>query len=199
MSLIFTRVGHGMGRTGARLPQQSMPTKTSLLRAALVCFVSWGAAGCSFLFVTPPPKAASPQRPEASASPPRDCTTSNTAPVLDVIAAGLQVVRTVYAITASNSVYQDPNVPLSREADIAFGAGFTLLYSSSAAYGFSHTSACRKLKESGWDVNGYAPPPDWMLGKTEGESTGKPTSQPTQTPSPVPPPPPAPTHDVYPN
>jgi hypothetical protein len=91
--------------------------------------------GCSFLFVTPP---APPSR--------RECTSSRLAPVVDSLAAGYQTFRTVHAVTAPDSVYQQLGVP--READIAVGAGLTAVFLGSAIYGYVNTAECEYWEEN---------------------------------------------------
>lgn len=95
-------------------------------------------SGCSWMFVTPPSQAASPSHVDDS------CTKSKVAPVLDSVGAGYQVVRTVFAATAAQSVYDDPDAPLTREADIGFGVAWTTVLLASAYYGFSKTAQCRE-------------------------------------------------------
>ena len=99
--------------------------------------------GCSFLFVkTPPDDGGSIVQQRARAG---DCTSSKIAPGFDTAFGTLQVIRTGMAAAAPDSVYEDPNQPLSRGADIALGVGFAALFISSAVYGFSNTSRCSKL------------------------------------------------------
>lgn len=92
--------------------------------------------GCSLIFVTPPP-----DRPPREGTPPdAECTTSNAAPIIDTGVAGFELIRTVLAIGAEDSDYND--APISRGADIALGLGFAALFGGSAAYGFDRTAAC---------------------------------------------------------
>lgn len=109
----------------------------TLTRACVaLCFAS-SLGGCSFLFVErAPAKVAPDTRP--------DCTTSVAAPVVDTVVATLQGVRTVIALAASDADYSD--APISREADIAFGVGFSVLFAASAAYGFGATSTCDRVQ-----------------------------------------------------
>lgn len=151
---------------------------TSWSRTCVAAGAVWLCAGCSFVFVTPPPSKQATIDSFSTAKPQKECTTNRTAPVLDVIATGLQVARTVFAIAADDSVYNDPNQPLSREADIVLGVAFTTLHFSSAAYGFSNTSECRK-RTSGIGVDDYEPPPSWMT-----RETGAPKPQTNATVSP---------------
>ncbi len=119
-------------------------------------FVLTPTAGCSLVFVEPPPKVAEGSRPA-----PVDCTTSKAAPALDSIAAGLEVVRMAYAASADDKDYKD--FPISREADIALGLTFATLFAGSAIYGYTKTSTCRKTKHAfeiaGATVMPAAPPP----------------------------------------
>lgn len=88
------------------------------MRAMLIVALLATTPGCSFIFV----KTAPPSDGRITARPGR-CTSSKAMPVLDTVFAGLQGVRTAYAAAAPDSVYEDPDVPLSREADIGIGAG----------------------------------------------------------------------------
>jgi hypothetical protein len=99
--------------------------------------------GCSILFVTEAPaKTGSISGPR-----PGNCTSSAVAPVVDSVIGGLQVARTVVAATADDSVYSDPNQPLSRPADVGIGIALSALFLASAGYGYYETSHCRALKE----------------------------------------------------
>src|SRR4051794_32369306 len=79
--------------------------------------------GCSFLFTTAPKSAESPTEFVSN-----KCTTSKAAPIVDTVVAGYQGFRTVYAMTADKSAYD--NAPISREVDIALGASFFALYTA---------------------------------------------------------------------
>jgi len=94
-------------------------------------------SGCSFIFVEGPP----PDHPQRTIV---DCSTSNVAPVLDVLFAGYQMVRIGMAANATDADYED--APIDRSADIGFGIGFFVLHTASAVYGFSTTSACKDAK-----------------------------------------------------
>lgn len=151
----------------------------------VVTCMLWLSAGCSFAFVTPPPSKQASTDFSAAPEQRKECTKSNVAPVLDSIATGLQVARTVFAIVADNSVYSDPDQPLSREADVALGVTFTTVHLLSAVYGFSNTSECRR-RSSGIGVDAYSPPPDWMMRKSETrEADGNATHENIET-APVP-------------
>ena len=92
--------------------------------------------GCSFLFVqTPEPK-------ETRRGQVVDCTSSNAAPVIDMLVMGFQIVRTLLALGASDAQYQ--GAPISREADITLGIGLTALFGGSMVSGFHWTSDCRE-------------------------------------------------------
>ncbi|MFZ5896612.1 MAG: hypothetical protein ACOY0T_36490 [Myxococcota bacterium] len=113
--------------------------RTALRPAVLAAILLALNSGCSFLFVSPP-------RDQSPGAAPGKCTTSQAAPVVDSLLTGAEIVRTVYAASADSSVYENPNQPLSRGADIALGVGFTALFLGSAIYGFSNTASCRKAK-----------------------------------------------------
>lgn len=111
-------------------------------------------SGCSFIFVKTPPSDPPPHGGVTSRVAPADCTTSRLAPGFDTAFATLQLVRTGMAAAASDNVYNDPNQPLSREADIALGVTFATLFLSSAIYGFVSTSRCSRLQHG----EDYDPP-----------------------------------------
>jgi hypothetical protein len=110
--------------------------------------------GCSFIFVTPP---STPS--DGDVERPNQCTTSAVAPGFDTLFGGFEVVRTVIAASAADSVYSDPDQPLSREADVGLGIGFTALFVSSAVYGFYYTSRCSALRERRTPSYGSSNPP----------------------------------------
>jgi hypothetical protein len=65
---------------------------------------------------------------------------SKVAPAVDGVIAGFEAVRTGLALSADSSAYQ--NSPISRNADIGFGLGFTALFLASSIYGFYETDQC---------------------------------------------------------
>lgn len=99
-------------------------------------------SGCSLLFVKAPPAAV----PQLDAAPTEDCTSSRAAPILDTIFAGLEAARTGVALAVDDSVYDSPNQPLSRGADVALGVGFTALFLGSAIYGYLTTARCDRAQ-----------------------------------------------------
>jgi hypothetical protein len=111
------------------------------LRALLAVALLATTPSCSLIFVKSVPPSEGRLLPRAG-----QCTSSKVLPVLDTVITGLQGVRTVYAATAPDSVYENPNVPLSREADVGIGLGLMALFAGSAVYGFVNTSHCAKLK-----------------------------------------------------
>ncbi|HYQ45368.1 MAG TPA: hypothetical protein VER11_25455 [Polyangiaceae bacterium] len=94
--------------------------------------------GCSFLFTTAPKHA----EPPPAEYVPSECTSSKAAPVVDTVIAGLEGIRTGYALSADQSAYE--KAPISRGADIAFGLGFLALFTASAIYGYSITGQCAR-------------------------------------------------------
>ncbi len=97
---------------------------------------------------------------------PGECTTSQGWPAFDVVLAGLEGARTVYAVTRTDADYQ--GLSLSRSSDIAIGSALLALTAISAGVGFSRVSACNDAIEgSGVSPRfhrrvtapaGYAPP-----------------------------------------
>jgi hypothetical protein len=95
------------------------------------------ASGCSFIFVTPPPKRGDGGQPPA-------CTASYVAPALDGVFTGYQVFRTVVATKASDEVYRD--LPFGRNTDIVLGVAFAATHALSTAYGYNAVEECRRLR-----------------------------------------------------
>lgn len=108
-------------------------------RLVLLGCSSFALSGCSWIFVQGPPA-------DYAESPRVSCTSGQAAPVIDTVVAAFQVVRTGYAISQDESDYRD--FPISRGADIGFGVGLTALFTASAIYGFSATSACRTAEQT---------------------------------------------------
>ena len=79
---------------------------------ALASMSLGSASGCSALFVRP-----LPDNYQHMARP--RCTKNTTAPVIDTLVAGLEVIRTAYALTLSESDYN--GMALTRSTDILFG------------------------------------------------------------------------------
>lgn len=130
--------------------------------SALAC------SGCSLIFVKSPPNYVARPTPHPNA----DCTTSRAAPIIDGLIGGYEVFRTAYALQASEGDYYGS--PISREADILLGLGFTALFVGSAIHGGVSTSRCHRLK------NG-PPPGEETPGVTE-EWTSTPATSVTETP-----------------
>lgn len=159
----------------------------SLAVATIVCAICGVlSSGCSFLFVKGPPDNVE----KLPASAPITCTTNELAPVVDLLVTGFEVVRTIYAVKQSDRDYR--NFPLSRNADIAFGAALSTTFGVSAIYGFNQTSACddaksaakaRRKRESVFSEPTPSPPPRVV-------------PAPEETPAPEPPSDPAPSEDV---
>jgi hypothetical protein len=117
---------HPKGRDAMRIESPWLATMT-------LCCLVVTSSGCSLIFVKPP-----------SRDSPGQCTSSKLAPVVDSIVTGLQVGRTAYAVAAPDSVYEDPDAPISREVDVGFGVGLSALFLGSAIYGFANTSKCSR-------------------------------------------------------
>ncbi|HEX2673060.1 MAG TPA: hypothetical protein VHM25_19405 [Polyangiaceae bacterium] len=146
-----------------------------LVCGALMLSLLGGLPGCSFLFTTAP-KSAPSHEGATSEYEPSHCTTSQAAPIVDTVIAGLEGVRTGLALAADKSDYA--NSPISKEADIAFGLGFLALFSASAIYGFYVTGECSKLHHH-----------DAVVEKrrvSEDRETGDPNDLPPRGPAPPP-------------
>ena len=152
---------------------------------ALSSLMVFGCGGCSYIFVSGKPSNAESLPP----SEPVECTSSKVAPVLDTVFAGLEVVRTGYALSQTEADYRGQQ--LSRGADIGFGAAFVALFASSAIYGYLKTGSCADAKEQQRQVRQrfLAPPPPPEL--TPSSAPPPPPTPPTPelTPSSAPPPP----------
>src|SRR5262245_56755258 len=108
---------------------------STTLTLALIAALAVPQAGCSFVFVERPPPVESRRRGEV------DCTTSNVPPVLDMLVAGWQIVRTGLALSATDAQYS--GAPFSRDTDIILGVSLTGLFVTSMIVGFGRTSDCR--------------------------------------------------------
>jgi hypothetical protein len=118
--------------------QQKLHVLTSAIAIVTLLATS---SGCSFIFVKTPPADGRIVKARAG-----DCTSSRLAPGFDTAFGTLQLVRTAMAAAAPDRVYEDPNQPLSRGADIGLGVGFAALFVGSAVYGFVNTSRCSRLR-----------------------------------------------------
>jgi len=118
--------------------QLTKRTGEKLIPTALCLSLVAALPGCSFLFTTAPKHA----EPPPAEYVPHECTTSKAAPIIDTVIAGLEGIRTGYALAADQSAYEQ--APISRGADIALGLGFLALFSASAIYGYSITSECAR-------------------------------------------------------
>lgn len=108
----------------------------------LLVSLAASSAGCSFIFVRPPPSVDAGTIDSGS----RRCTTSKVAPVLDTLFTGLQGARIVYAATASDKTYSESQ-PISRSTDIALGITMAAVFLSSAVYGYVTTAKCSELNQ----------------------------------------------------
>lgn len=132
-------------RLGASFPGRAFLTMVTALAFTPV------ATGCSFLFVEGPP-------PNAEKVPVLHCSTSDGAAGADIVIAGLQALRTIYAMSLDEADYKGS--PLSRESDMAIGLGLTTLFASSAYHGVKNVSACKaamKKRAEVQVVSGGAP------------------------------------------
>jgi hypothetical protein len=107
---------------------------------ALLLTIAPATFGCSLAFVDGPP-------------PPHerfrnfDCSRGNGWPVVDVMLAAAQALRTGYALTRSESDYRGQ--ALSQGADVAIGGTLLAITAVSAGVGFSRVSSCREaLREA---------------------------------------------------
>jgi hypothetical protein len=130
-------------------PANMKNLRETSLPAALAALFALSSTGCSLLFVNERPS------PRSGTIGPRagKCTSSQVAPVLDTIFTGLEATRVVYAASADDSVYRNPNQPLSRGADLALGLGFTALFLGSSIYGYVATGNCRKHERNSDDTS----------------------------------------------
>jgi hypothetical protein len=112
-----------------------------------------GSSGCSVAFMTPAPADAGRARPR----PQVDCTSSNLAPIIDSVLSTYELAGVAYAATLDDSRYD--HYPISRQADMAIGAGFAAVFTASAIYGYVSAAHCRRVKDGpgGKGVHTYLP------------------------------------------
>jgi len=96
---------------------------------------------CSATFMTPPPPggAAGAGRPHV------DCTTSYAWPVVDSVLTAYEVAGVAYAATLDDSRFE--HYPISRQTEMALGAGFATVFAASAVYGYVAASRCRHVRQ----------------------------------------------------
>jgi hypothetical protein len=129
-------MGYSMAVDGSHQGRARGGLARAALTLVLIGALVGPQAGCSFLFVqTPEPK-------EARRGQVVDCTSSNAAPVIDMLVMGWQIVRTLIALGATDEQYR--GAPITREADITLGISLTALFGGSMAAGFSWTKECRE-------------------------------------------------------
>jgi len=83
------------------------------------------------------------------------CTTNRWAPTVDVVVAGLQAFRTLFALSLTDMDYQ--GMTLTRSTDIGIGVAMTTLFATSMAYGFATTGTCREATGSSASPYSRAP------------------------------------------
>jgi hypothetical protein len=120
-----------------------------LSRSLLACLAGLS-CGCSVTFMSTAPSDAA----RGQARPHVDCTASYAAPVIDTVLATYQLVGVGYAATLDDSEYED--YPITRQTDMAIGAGFAALFAGSAVYGYVSAAHCRRVKR-GPPSDGYLP------------------------------------------
>lgn len=172
------------------------PRPHALTSAITIATLLATSSGCSYIFVDTPPADGRIVKAQAG-----NCTSSRLAPGFDTAFGTLQLVRTAMAAAAPDSVYEDPNQPLSRGADIGLGVGFAALFFSSAVYGFVNTSRCSRLKANvdseastseqpaeKWEPTARVPPstPVDSAPAAEPEPTGTTVPEPASTTVPEP-------------
>ena len=113
-----------MRRTGRR--------RTGVIVGILACALALSDAGCSFIFVEPPPKQPVPAQS-------LDCTTNSVAPIADSVLAALGGLFTL-AVTSICIDTCGENQNLKRAA---LALPFFVLPVGSAIYGYSKVGSCR--------------------------------------------------------
>src|SRR5688572_5629594 len=121
-------------------------------RAARCLFPAWLllASGCSATFMTAPPSRGG----GGVARPHVDCSESYAWPVVDSVVTAYQLAGVAYAATLDDSRYE--GYPISRQTDMALGAGFAAVFAASATYGYIAASRCRRIRQ-GPPGGGYVP------------------------------------------
>lgn len=122
-----------------------MPTP----RASL-CFVCALCSSCSATFLTPPAASVAP----GTARPHAECTTSYLLPILDSALAAYELAGVAYVATLDDARFR--SYPISRQADMALGAGFAAAFAGSAVYGYVSAARCRRIR-SGPAPTDYVP------------------------------------------
>lgn len=100
--------------------------------------------------MTPPPGGAAP----GVARPAVDCTTGYAWPIVDSVLTAYQLGGVAYAATLDDSRYD--RYPISRQTDMALGAGFAAVFAASATYGYISAARCRRIRQ-GPPGDGYVP------------------------------------------
>jgi hypothetical protein len=124
-------------------------TRALALGLCLVC-------GCSWIGMTPLPGNRLPQDPPPGDSPPR-CTSSNTQPALDLVAAfplGLLTGVIAYGAAGGEGLVESDEDD-DENAQFAFAAATVAtigVFTASAFTGFAWSSRCRKAKEAFFEV-----------------------------------------------
>ena len=116
-----------------------------VLAAALV---SGTTADCSVVFITPPP-------PTEERGAIVHCTSSDALPIVDLLVAGLQLVRVLFALQRTDADYA--NATISREPDLLLGASTLVAFGASSGYGFFQTSKCREVLAQDYDPDPRPP------------------------------------------
>ena len=118
------------------------------MRVCAACLCALMLSSCSFVFVSGPPELGPP----GAAVPPASCTTSNAAPVVDSVLAGIQGLGAIGAFT-SDEVDDDIRVPLGA-GELVIGA----LFLASAVVGTNRIAACQEYRVAAEEANqsGYA-------------------------------------------
>jgi hypothetical protein len=148
-------------------------------------------AGCSFVFLTPPP-------PTEERGAIVRCTSSDALPVVDLLIAGWQLVRVLFALNATDADYANGNI--GRELDILIGGTALAAFGVSSGYGFSQTTKCREMLAQDYDpdprpprgrrppvpgkVGPPAPAPEKRAADAAGADAGAP-EQPDAAPAPA--------------
>jgi hypothetical protein len=120
-----------------------LPQRALLMLTLATC-------GCSVTFMSPPPVAGA----AGVARPHVECSSSYAWPVVDSVLAAYQVAGVAYAATLDDDRYE--HYPISRQADMALGAGFAALFAASATYGYIAASRCNRIRQ-GPPRDGYVP------------------------------------------
>jgi hypothetical protein len=128
------RLEHGIA--GSRYGRREKLGMLAAVKFVVLLPALWGTLGCSYLFVNAPPDGAEDQDTQVAV----DCTSSSAMPSLDVVLVAASLANV--ALIAASDEWDDSEKALF----IPVHAGYGVLHSASAVYGFRATARCREVE-----------------------------------------------------